>query len=380
VRNGRGWSGWCERTPRGRPWCCAHGARIILAAADGLNNAQIERALGCDVETASIWRRRWLEARQVPLAEVGVAERLADAPRPGAVPRITAEQVGQIIALACEQPDASGRPISQWRHREWAAEIVQRGITERISPRHAGRVLQGCRSQAASDPVLGDTGHDRARRAARRAERRRVGGLSAGPGASGTRGTDTEHRRDDQRAGTGAGGARSPWAAGQGGAAGVRVRPPRHALVPDQLRRGQWPVASGQVVAPSCGATRTEADCAAHVQQTVASDPTAGRWHSVVDTLNTHCSETRVRYVAQVEGLTDELGEKGRHGVLHTMQTRAAFLSNPAHRLVFHYTPKHASWLNQVEIWRGILVRKVLRRGSFASVEALQTRVLAFIQ
>jgi transposase len=100
----------------------------------------------------------------------------------------------------------------------------------------------------------------------------------------------------------------------------------------------------------------------------------------VVDTLNTHCSETRVRYVAQVEGLTDELGEKGRHGVLHTMQTRAAFLSNPAHRLVFHYTPKHASWLNQVEIWRGILVRKVLRRGSFASVEALQTRVLAFIQ
>jgi putative transposase len=149
-------------------------ARIILAAADGRNNAQIERALGCNVETASIWRRRWRKAQEVPLAEVGVAERLADAPRPGAVPRITAEQVCQIIALACEQPDASGRPISQWSHRELADEIVQRGIVDGISPRHAGRLLQGGRSQTASDPVLVDTGHHRTRRAARRADRRRV--------------------------------------------------------------------------------------------------------------------------------------------------------------------------------------------------------------
>lgn len=149
-------------------------ARIILAAADGLNNAQIERALGCDVETASIWRRRWVRARAVPLEEIGVAERLADAPRPGAVPRITAEQVCQIIALACAQPDASGRPISQWSHRELADEIVKRGITERISPRHAGRLLQGRRSQAAPEPLLADAGHDRARRAARRPDRRRV--------------------------------------------------------------------------------------------------------------------------------------------------------------------------------------------------------------
>lgn len=138
-------------------------------------------------------------------------------------------------------------------------------------------------------------------------------------------------------------------------------------------------VASGQVVAPSCGATRTEADFAAHIRCTVESDPTAGKWHVVVDNLNTHCSETLVRYVAEVEGCTDDLGEKGSHGILHTMQTRAAFLSDPAHRLVFHYTPKHASWLNQVEIWLGILVRKVLRRGSFLSVEDLQARVLAFI-
>jgi hypothetical protein len=149
-------------------------ARIVLAAAAGLNNAQIERALGCDVETASIWRRRWLQHRGAPLAEVSVAERLADAPRPGAVPRITAEQVCQIVALACEQPDASGRPISQWSQRELADEIVKRGITDRISPRHAGRLLHGARAQTAPEPLLADAVGHRAGRAARRADRRRV--------------------------------------------------------------------------------------------------------------------------------------------------------------------------------------------------------------
>ena len=149
-------------------------ARIVLAAATGLNNAQIERTVGCDVETASIWRRRWLRSRDVPLAEVSVADRLADAPRPGAVPRITAEQVCQTVALACEQPDASGRPISQWSHRELADEIVKRGITDRISPRHAGRLLRGARSQTAPESVLADAVRHRTGRAARHADHRRV--------------------------------------------------------------------------------------------------------------------------------------------------------------------------------------------------------------
>lgn len=149
-------------------------ARIVLAAGDGWNNAEIARAVGCDVETASIWRRRWVQWREVPLEEVSVADRLADAPRPGAVPRITAEQVCQIVALACEQPDASERPISQWSHRELAEEIMRRGIVERISARHAGRLLQGGRSQAPSEPLLAHPVHDRTRRATRRADRRCV--------------------------------------------------------------------------------------------------------------------------------------------------------------------------------------------------------------
>ena len=124
-------------------------------------------------------------------------------------------------------------------------------------------------------------------------------------------------------------------------------------------------VVSGHIVAPSCGTTRTEADFLAHVQGVVATDPTATRWHFVADNLDIHRSASLVRYVAARSGLEVDLGEKGKRGILHNRQSRATFLSDPCHRIVFHYTPKHCSWLNQVEIWLSILVRKLLKRGSF---------------
>jgi hypothetical protein len=91
-------------------------------------------------------------------------------------------------------------------------------------------------------------------------------------------------------------------------------------------------VATGQVIAPSCGPTRTEADFLAHIRQTVASDPAATKWHFVVDNLNTHCSESLVRYVAEVSGTTDDLGEKGKRGILRSMASRVAFLAAPPTR------------------------------------------------
>jgi transposase len=137
-------------------------------------------------------------------------------------------------------------------------------------------------------------------------------------------------------------------------------------------------VATGTVITPSIGPTRTEADFAAHIETTIATDPEA-EWVFLVDQLNTHQSESLVRWVAAQCQIKIDLGEKGERGILQTMATRAAFLSDASHRIRFLYTPKHSSWLNQIEIWFSILVRRLLRRGSFASVEELRERILAFI-
>jgi putative transposase len=124
------------------PQQVAQRGRIILGAAAGFNNSQIARQLGLDVDTVRFWRNRWLGLRAARLEDLSLEERLRDAPRPGAPARITPEAVCQIVALACEAPSQSGRPISQWTGREIADEVTKRGIVDRISPRHAARLLE----------------------------------------------------------------------------------------------------------------------------------------------------------------------------------------------------------------------------------------------
>jgi putative transposase len=129
-------------------------AKIVLCAAQGKNNQQIARELNVSIDTARLWRKRWLELEAISFDDLEVKERLADGPRPGKPPTLTAEQVCQIVALGCEKPEESQRPISQWSGREIADEVVKRGIVATISARHARRLLK----RGACNPAVSATG------------------------------------------------------------------------------------------------------------------------------------------------------------------------------------------------------------------------------
>jgi len=145
-----------------------------------------------------------------------------------------------------------------------------------------------------------------------------------------------------------------------------------------QVLIANFEIATGKVLFPTIQETRNEQDFVQHITRTIQYDP-EGHWIFIADQLNTHQSESLVRFVAKSLGITEGLGIKGRSGILKSMATRRRFLEDPSHRIRFVYTPRHASWLNQIEIWFGILMRRLLKRASFRSKEDLRERILNFI-
>ena len=295
-----------------------------------------------------------------------------DAARSGRPLVYKAEQHCRVIALAVRKPKEFGLPIEEWTNRELAILAEREQIAFGISPRTIGRMLKDVDLRPHhikywENPKIEDEVAFKAAVAAicdiyqSAPERLAVGAHTVCiDEKTGIQALERVHPDKP-------------------------VRPGSPALLEFEYRRHgtqtlipAFEVATGQIVVAHVGPTRTEADFAAVVKQTVQTDPDA-EWVFIADQLNTHKSETLVRLVANCVGFEGSLGRKGHLGILKSLASREAFLANPKHRIRFVYTPKHCSWLNQVEIWFSILSRKALKRASFASLDELRERILQFV-
>lgn len=357
---------------------------VILLAFAGALNAAIAAEVGLTCKQIGVWRRRWqqsydalvaVECRESQAAlRRMIEEVLCDAPRIGSPGKFTGEQVTQILAVACELPEKSGRPIDRWTHRELADEVISRTIVPTISVSQVGRYLAQADLQPHRSKYWLNTKEKDPEVFQQQVEHVCQTYLQA-PQLYFQEHTHTVSV--DEMPGI---------QALERIAKTIPMQPGQPVRIEYEYERhgtlcliGNWEVALGQMITPTIRETRTDEDFAWHIHHTVESDPAAG-WIFIVDNLNTHCSEALVRYVARLEGIDETtLGRKGKAGILTSMATRQAFLSDHSHRVRFVYLPKHSSWLNQIEVIFGIVGRRVVRRGNFASLAALKERLLLFI-
>ena len=359
-------------------------AQLIVLAFDGMFNRVIADTVALHRKQVGLWRRRWkqsfdalvaIECRESQAAlRRAIKEVLGDAPRGGSSGKFTAEQVTQVLAVACEPADQSGRPIDEWTGRELVDELVQRGIVPSISVSQVNRYLAEAELQphrkkywlntTEKDPQLFEQQVQIVCQCYQEAPELYVQHHTHTVSVDEMTGVQALERNAKT----------IPMKPGQ--PARIEFEYTRHGTL---CLIGNWHVVLGQMITPTIRPTRTEEDFCWHIHHTVATDLGAG-WVFVVDNLNTHSSESLVRYVAKTEEIEEStLGQKDKVGILKSMATRQAFLSDRSHRIRFVYLPKHSSWLNQIEIVFGIVTRRVLRRGNFQSTEALKERLLDFI-
>jgi hypothetical protein len=358
-------------------------ATIIGLAFDGLRHEEIADQVGLTRRQVGRWRRRWAQAwDQLIVLECSESRAvwrraieavLSDEPRPGAPGTFTPEQVTQILAVACEPPAQSGRPLTHGTAHALADVVVKRGIVASISPSQVGRYLRAAAVQPHKSRYWLNTAEKDPERFAQQVEAI-CDTYRAAPELERTEHTHTVCV--DEMTGLQALERNAPilpMIAGK--PALIEFEDTRHGTV---CLIGNFQVMTGELIAPTIGPTRTEADFASHIEQTVATDPEAS-WVFVVDHWNIHGSESLVKLVARACGITTELGKKGVRGVLKSVASRPAFLAESSHRIRFVSTPKHSSWWNQIEVIFGVIMRQVIRRGSFPSVEDLRAKLLNFI-
>jgi transposase len=301
-------------------------AEIVLRAFAGQENQAIAAAIDLDPTAVGLWRRRWAKAwprlTRIECSETHAAFRraiedvLSDAPRSGNPGKFTPEQITQILALACEPPEQSGRPITQWTYKELADEAKKRGLVASISPAQIGRYLREAELQPHKSRYWLNAKEKDPHQFQAKVEQVCACYLEA-PRLYAQENTPTVCT--DEMTGIQAlerVAATLPMTPGQ-----VECREFEYKRHGTTTLIGNFHVVTGQLIAPTLGATRTEEDFVRHVSQTVSTDPQAS-WVFVVDNLNIHASEGLVKYVATTCDIQQELGKK--------RQTwRAAFASKP---------------------------------------------------
>ena len=359
-------------------------SKIILMAMDKVKNQTIALRLGVCAKMVGLWRRRWGDSfdalLRMEFAEShagfrrAIIECLSDAPRSGSPGRFKAKQIVGLIGLACEHPESSDRPVNDWTGKELADESKKRGLVDSISASHVNRILREVDLKPHKSQYWCNTTEKDLELFEQQVEFVCQTYLDA---QMLYHQFDTHTVCVDEMTSLQANERRSETKLPRPGqTAKEEFQYTRHGTV---CVTGNWHVVRGQLIAPTISETRDNQDFARHIEQTVATDPSAG-WVFVLDNLNTHCGEPLVRAVAKQLGIdSSTLGAAKKEGILKTMATRRAFLSDPSHRIRFVYLPKHSSWLNQIEIIFGIINRRVMRAGSFCSKSDLIQKLTRFM-
>lgn len=374
-----------KSSPRNvRPSGLPRGLALFCWRSTGCQIRRSRHSFRWDANRSGCGRRRWKHSFDALVSvECGestaqlvrtIEDVLSDAPRSGCRGKFTGEQVVQILAIACEAPELSGQPVSDWTARELAEEVLQREYVESISVSTMGRLLKSARLQLHRGKYwLNTREKDRDRFDEQVRHVCRIW-------------QDAERLFHEENAHVVSVDEMPGLQALERIAKTIPMSPGRPQRIEFEYKRhgtlcliGNWHVTRGQMISPTIQETRTEEDLLWHFHRAVQTDADAD-WVFVMDQLNVHCSASLVCWIARLEGIDPEsLGKKGRSGVLKSMASRQEFLSDTNHRVRFVFLPKHSSWLNQIEIFFGIVNRRVMRHSGFPSLAELRQRLTKFI-